>query len=197
MKTDMKGFLRLIGILSLVVTLFGCGPFASTVVQLNRENYVPKINATQYSQYHGKRLLLSTIIDESKNTSNLAYYNPQRTVGYSLYYSTNSMPQPVVSYFWYMLQKAFEQAGIQIEEYGRLHDTELALVFTSLTDEEIRFTARLARLGQFGYQKHYIVTVPPTDSKHLKFLEQRAYGMVDAIVTTILNDPDFQRAFSS
>lgn len=197
MKADMKGFLRFIGIMSLAVTLFGCGPFASTVVQLNRENYVPKIDATQYSQYQGKRLLLSTIIDESKNTENLAYYNPQRTVGYALNYSAATMPQPVVSYFWYMLQKAFERAGLQIDEYGKQYDAELSLVFTSLTDEEIRFSVRMVKLSQYGYQKDYVVTMAPTDSMDPKVLEQRAYGMVDAIVTTILNDPEFQKAFTT
>jgi hypothetical protein len=37
--------------------------------------------------------------------------------------------------------------------------------------------------------------MPEAQSKDHAVLEQRAYGMLDSIVRTILNDPDFQKVF--
>jgi hypothetical protein len=142
----------------------------------------------------GKRILLSTIIDNSKNTTNLFYYNPKQTVGYELYYSSSSAMQPVVSYFWYSLKKAFECVGIRIEEYGLAYDAELSLTFTSLTDEEIKFTAVLIKMGKWLYTRDYVVSMPKVQTDENSILEQRAYGMLDSIATTILNDQNFQKA---
>ena len=108
----------------------GCGPYATNIVDLNRDKYVCKINPAQFNNFQGKRILLSTIIDESKNTTNLGYYNPDKTIGYRLSYSESSVQQPVVSYFWYALKKGFECAGIRIFSYG-LYDAELSLIFKS------------------------------------------------------------------
>jgi hypothetical protein len=195
----IKASLRMIavaGLLPAVLVMTGCGPYTSTVVQLNREKYLCRNDPNQFSPYQGKRILLSTITDESKNTSNLAYYNPERTVGYQLFYSSqHQMPQPVVSYFWYALQKGFECGGVRIEEHGRIYDAELSLALKSLTDEEIRFQASLTRKTALVLEKEYVVTMPKVQAIETKVLEDRAYRMLDAIVARILNDQDFQKAF--
>lgn len=184
------------GLLLTVLLLIGCGPYTSTVVQLNREKYVCQNDPTQFSAFQGKRILLMNITDESKNTSNLAYYNPEKTVGYQLFYSSqHQMPQPVVSYFWYALQKGFECVGVRIEEHGRIYDAELSLVFRSLTDEEVRFQAFLVRKAVSVLEKEYVVTMPKVQLVNKSVLENRAYRMLDAIVATILSDPDFKKAF--
>jgi hypothetical protein len=172
----------------------GCGPYATNIVDLNRDKYVCKINPAQFNNFQGKRFLLSTIIDESKNTTNLGYYNPDKTIGYRLSYSESSVQQPVVSYFWYALKKGFECAGIRIFSYG-LYDAELSLIFKSLTDEEIKFTMIVTKIGKLIYQHDYVIKMPEAQSKDHAVLEQRAYGMLDSIVRTILDDPDFQKAF--
>ena len=172
----------------------GCGPYATNIVDLNRDRYVCKINPAQFNNFQGKRILLSTIIDESKNTTNMGYYNPDQTIGYRLFYTKNSMQQPVVSYFWYALKKGFECAGIRIFSYG-LYDAELSLIFKSLTDEEIKFTMIVTKIGKLIYQHDYVIKMPEAQSKDHAVLEQRAYGMLDSIVRTILDDPDFQKAF--
>jgi len=172
----------------------GCGPYATNIVDLNRDKYVCKINPAQFNNFQGKRFLLSTIIDESKNTTNLGYYNPDKTIGYRLSYSESSVQQPVVSYFWYALKKGFECAGIRIFSYG-LYDAELSLIFKSLTDEEIKFTMIVTKTGKLIYQHDYLIKMPEAQSKDHAVLEQRAYGMLDSIVRTILDDPDFQKAF--
>jgi len=173
----------------------GCGPYTNNIVDLNRDRYVCKIDPAQFNNFQGKRILLSTIIDESKNTSNMGYYNPEKMIGYRLYSGENTLQQPVVTYFWYSLKKGFECAGIRIEEHGLVYDAELSLIFKSLTDEEIKFTMLLTKAGKIMYQQDYVVKMPEAQSKDHAVLEQRAYGMLDSIVKTILNDPDFQKAF--
>lgn len=175
--------------------MIGCGPVPATLVNLNRERYVCKIDPSKFSQYQGKRILLSTIIDESKNTSNLYFYNPEQTIGYQLYYSSRSMQQPVVSYFWYALQKAFECGGIRIEERGPIYDAELSLVFKSLLEMK-KYNSLLTKKGSLLYSKRYEIRMPEVGTRNVDILEQRAYGMLDSIVTTILSDPDFQNAIA-
>jgi hypothetical protein len=201
--------------------LWGCAPATSVVkvIDLNRERYVCKIDPAQFSDYKGKQFLLSSIEDMSKNTDNLYYYNPQRTIGYKLNYDYHSMQQPVVSFFWYALKKGFECTGLKIEESGPGFDGELYLTFNSLTDEEIQFHADFRKGLEGSMSKNYVVTTPKVDIGEIraqkqfvlnpdpekpapspisedtaKRLELRAYGMLDSIVTTILNDPDFKKA---
>jgi len=182
----------------MIFMLIGCAtPYPSKLVQLNRERYVCKVDTASYSKLQGKRILLSTIIDKSKNTTNLFYYNPKQTIGYEMYYSSYSQMQPVVSYFWYSLKKAFECAGIKVEEYGLAYDAELSLTFSSLTDEEIKFTAVLLKIGKWLYTRDYLVTMPEVQTDENSILEQRAYGMLDSIVTAILSDLNFQKALLS
>ena len=179
-----------------IVIVCSCGPTTSTVVKLNREKYDCKINADQFIKFKGKQILLASIEDKSTNTSNLAYYNPERTVGYQLFYSSaNSWSQPVVSYFWYALQKGFECAGVKIEESGPIYNAELNITLNSLTDEEIKFRLLLTSTGRLVYQKDYVVSMPKVETNEQAVLEQRAYRMLDSIVITILSDPDFQKAF--
>lgn len=186
----------ILGLLVISFMFVGCATSnPDKMVQLNRTEYMCKINPAPYSKLQGKRILLSTIIDNSKNTKLFNYYNPQMTIGYELYYSSRSNMQPVTSYFWYALKKAFECAGLRIEEYGPVYDAELTLTFTSLTDEEIQFTALLTKTGKLSYTKEYVVSMPKVQTHESSILKQRAYGMLDSIVVTMLNDPDFQKCF--
>jgi hypothetical protein len=166
-------------------------------VELDPKRYVCKIDPVQFSKFHGKRILLSSIIDESRNASAFNYYNPDGTITYKLYNSSSSpILQLVIQYFWYGLQKGFDCAGVKIEApESTAYDAELSLTFNSLTDEEIRFKAILTKAGKLTYRKDYVINIPEVNTTEKAIFEQRAYGMLDSIVTTILNDPDFQKAF--
>lgn len=180
----------------IMISLAACGPLmVNTVVPLSRESYVPQINPEDYKLMRGKRVLFHGITDQSRNTSNFAYYNPGRTVGYELYYTlpNEGMPQPLISFFWYALKKGFEQAGIIIEDTSPIYDVELLLVFRSLTDREIQFDAQVRRAEKPVYEKSYAVKSPEVATADSAVLEKRAYGMMDAMVKTILGDPDFQK----
>ncbi len=143
----------------LAATLYGCGPLTSTTVTLNREVYFSQIQPAEFACLKGKRILLGTITDQSSNTTNLNYFNPEKTVGYRLYYTSpqNSMAQPVVSFLWYTLKKGFEQAGVVVVEDGPLYDAEVYMTLQSVTDEEIRFNALVTMKGAELYKKDYAV----------------------------------------
>jgi hypothetical protein len=181
----------------IVIFIVGCGPTANTIVQLGRQKYISHINPEDYKTVQGKRILFSSIIDKSTNTENLGYFNPERTVGYQLFYGLpdQGMPQPVVSFFWYALKKGFDHAGIIIEESSPIYDAELTMTFRSVTDREINFDVIFSRLGGLFYQKNYSVKNPNGQTTDKSVLEQRAYSMIDSMVKTILDDPDFKKMF--
>ena len=180
----------------IIIFIVGCAPMANTVVELNRERYSPNINLENYKFYSGKTILFSSIIDKS-GTPNLAYYNPDKTVGYWFFYtSSSSMNQPVISFFWYALQKGFEKAGLNIVTAGPVYDAELTIIFTSLTDKEIQFDTLGTKMGTLLYKKHCIVSTPDVQTTDTTVLEKRAYDMIDSMVKTILDDPNFKKMFS-
>jgi hypothetical protein len=181
----------------IITFIVGCGPIANQIVMLSRDNYVSKINPDDYKVFQGKRILFHSIIDKSTNTSNLAYYNPERTVGYGLYYKSpgDGWAQPVVSFFWYALKKGFDHAGIIMEESSPIYDAELTITFRSVTDREINFDVIFTKTGKLYYQKNYSVKSPDVQTINNAVLEERAYGMLDSMVKAILDDPDFKNMF--
>lgn len=182
----------------IVFFIIGCGPVVNTTVMLGRDNYVSKIKPEDYKVLQGKRILFHSIIDQSTNTSNLAYYNPEKTIGYKLYYKApgEGMSQPVVSFFWYALKKGFDHTGIIIEESSPIYDAELIMTFRSVTDREIIFDVLFTQMGRKLYTKTYSVKSPNIPTEDVSVLEQNAYDMIDSIVKTILDDPDFKKMFS-
>jgi hypothetical protein len=195
MKSTSRETIFILCLLVIIFTIMGCvTPYPNKLVQLNRERYVCKADPAQFNKLQGKRILLSTIIDNSKNTTNLFYYNPKQTVGYELYYSSSSAMQPVVSYFWYSLKKAFECVGIRIEEYGLAYDAELSLTFTSLTDEEIKFTAVLIKMGKWLYTRDYVVSMPKVQTDENSILEQRQLPL-RFLMTKIFKKPSWIMLF--
>ena len=106
------------------------------------------------------------------------------------------MSQPVVSFFWYALKKGFDHAGIIIEESSPIYDAELIMTFRSVTDREIIFDVLFTQMGRKLYTKTYSVKSPNVPTEDVSVLEQNAYGMIDSMVKTILDDPDFKKIFS-
>jgi hypothetical protein len=181
----------------IIISIVGCLPMADKNIQLGREKYVSQMSPENYKMVRGKRILFSSIEDKSGNTHNLRYFNPERTVVYQLSYKApgEGMAQPVVSFFWYALKKGFDQAGIIIEESSPIYDAQLTMTFRSVTDREINFDVIFTRLGGLIYEKNYSVRTPNRQIADKSILEQRAYSMIDSMVKTILDDPDFNKMF--
>ncbi len=193
MRKSELGAIMTIVCLGIIFALsWGCAaPRIVKTVELSTDVYACKLDPASFSPYQGKHVLMSSIRNKSRNTTALFYFDSERTVGYRSYFPASTEPQPVEVYFWYGLQKAFGCAGIRIEGQGTGHDAELSLTFHSLTDVEIIFTADLTKADKYTYSREYTVRMPPADEGRHGTPEQRAYGMLDAIVSTMLKDPEF------
>jgi len=127
----------------------------------------------------------------------LAYYSPDRAVGYQLFYTSSStINQPVVSFFWYALQKGFERAGIVITPGDPIYDAEMTIILRSVSDREIDFDVLCTKMGKRLYKHTYSVKSHGAPTNDVAVLEKRAYEMIDAMVKTILDDPDFKKILS-
>lgn len=191
---SFRGYLIAYMLMTLLIT--ACAPVTNTVVTLSRDRYTPKLNLDDYKIYNDKTILLSSIEDKS-GTPNMWYYNPDKTVGYQLFYaSSSSINQPVVSFFWYALQKGFEHTRINIVTTGPVYNIELSITFTSLSDKEVQFDVVASKRGRLLYNRHHIVRTQDMQTTDTTVLENRAYEMIDAMVKAILDDPEFRKIFA-
>lgn len=189
---------KAISVCVIMILIAACGPSTSQVVVLNRDDYASQIDPARYPQYKGKIIMLNSIVENSKNTSNFAYYNPEKTFGHSLFYSTpgRNLPQPLASYLWYVLQKGFGSAGIKIVADETSFDAEMTITINSITDEEVKFDVLTIGNNSLKTQKSYVTTMPKAPSLESPVLEKRAYKMHDKMIEAILDDPDMQKVIA-
>jgi hypothetical protein len=198
MKRDASFFILSTLILSSLL-LFSClAPPTGIIVKVNRENYQPRIKPSVYDEYKGRIMLFDSIDIEAPNVENLYYLSEDKTIGYTLLYTAERMPQPVVSFFWYALQKAFTDIGINVKEDLLIKNApQIHLNILYLTDQNAKFKLSLLRNKHLLMQKEISVSnkFPPT--KNISELEKRSYEFIDLIAEAILSDPDFKREFFS
>jgi hypothetical protein len=179
--------------------LFACsGHIAEFYVKVYRSNYQTGLDQAKYAEYKGQRISFYTIGIAADNVSTFNYYSNDGQIGYQLFFSPDKPWQPLSSFFWYSLQKAFENVGIEITPHGPIVDVpEFVLRFKSLTDQEAKFDIKLSRNKNLLFEKTLFVSqkLPPT--RDVAELEKRSYTLFDLIAEAILNDPDFKREVSS
>ncbi len=181
-----------------VLLLLSCTPMAGTIVQVSRDRYMPSMILPELAEYRGQTMIFDSIVVESKDVHNFYYFSPDREIGYVLLYSPQHMQQPVASFYWYALQKAFLNAGIKVKEGGPLKNApELRLSINSLTDQDAELTVSLSRNGVLLVQKNIKVSMPMPPTKDIPELEKRSYLFLDKIAVTVLTDPDIKREFFS
>ncbi len=167
-------------------------------VPVSRDQYQPLLEPSKFAEYRGQIIIFDSIDIDARDVTNFYYLNDDKTVGYTLFYTSDGIQQPVVSFFWYALQKSFINIGIDIKEGGIIKNAaRLNLKIIALTDQEAKFILSLLRNGLLLMQKEIIVSkkFPPT--KEIPELKKRAYEFIDLIAETILSDPDFKREFFS
>lgn len=195
----MKIMVYLLILSSLI--LFGCSmaPNNALVVEISRKRYSPRIDQSKHSEYAGQTMIFDSVeVSEDPNITNFYYLSPDKTIGYTLFYSERSMQQPVASFFWYTMEKTFQSLGMTITAETILKNVpQLHLKILTLTDQDAKFHVSLSRNGLLLMQKEISVSqeLPPT--KDSQELERRQYTYLDLMVDTILSDPDFKRAFFS
>jgi hypothetical protein len=167
-------------------------------VPVSRDQYQPLLDKSKYAEYRGQKMIFDSIDIEAPDVTNFYYLSEDKTAGYTLFYKSDGIQQPVVSFFWYALQKVFVDIGIDVREVGLIKNAaQVNLKIMSLTDQEAKFIVSLSRNGYLIMQKEIIASqkLPPT--KDLSELKKRAYAFIDLIAETILSDPDFKREFFS
>lgn len=195
MKRKMKIFILF------TLIMFSCSfppPEGVINVRVSRDQYQPLLESSKFAEYRGQIIFFDSIDIAAPDVTNFYYLNEDKTVGYTLFYTSDGIQQPVVSFFWYALQKVFENIGIDVRERGPIKNAaQLNLKIIALTDQEAKFIVSLSRNGLLLMQKEIIASkkFPPTkDDSELK---KRAYEFIDLIAETILSDPDFKREFFS
>ncbi len=169
--------------------LAGCR--RGTYVWVKPEGYSPQL-APFVPVYKGREVFLSSFTNAAADTSTWYYYSKDRGVTYEGSPSLHG-------YLWRCFAKAFESLGATVHDAAPEREgpapPELRLTFSSWTDEELRFQVTLVSPGLPAFEKDYTVLWergPATDPAQL---EQQAYRMVDAAVTSVLADPAFQAPF--
>jgi hypothetical protein len=180
----MKGICLL---LAVCVLLFSGCATSSVYVDISYDRYSPQFQAEKYSAYKGKYLFLSTFDNNAKNTSVFYYFSPDSKRKYGEY--------AIASYYWYCFEKAFNKIGMTVYKETAPSDIpEFIFKFDHLTDQKISYSITVKKRMNVVFQKKYEVTMPAPESEDKQFLENRAYEMVDSIITNILNDPGFAAA---
>lgn len=163
-------------------------------VNLHVNDYSPKIDAAKYHQFSGKKMCMSNIRNDARDTSNFGYYSKDLKVQYLLSNKANTPIQFVQSFFWYAYQKSFMQAGLDTSADCSAENTpELWIIFQSLNDEELQLKITILKNRVTLYEKDLFVQAPPATSRDIRELQKRAYDMIDLTVTKILDDPGFQQ----
>lgn len=176
-----------------------CAPMGVITVQVSRDHYKPQLEQSKYTEYKGQWLSFDSIdVSEDPNITNFYYLSSDKTIGYTLYYTLDKMPQPVASFFWYAFQKTFEDVGIVVKEETPLKNIpQLNLKILTLTDQEAKFRVRLLRNSVLLLEKEIIAEQKYPPTKDISELEKRQYTFIDSMANAILNDPDFKREFFS
>lgn len=204
MKRGLKPIVYLVCCMATLL-MIGCAA-GGTKITIKHDTYKPGFRSSDIGR-KGKTVIMSNFINQAANTTSWAYHSADKKVTYEA-------TERLESYLWYCFQKAFQHAGLKVQEqsYG-YHPywwgpgpapprpqagrgvTEFQLVLKSMTDQESNFQILLFKNGETKFQKDYTVKMPPVSTENVTELENRAYRMVDQMVTTVFRDREFQKAF--
>jgi hypothetical protein len=171
--------------LSLMVSAFGCS--RGLYVYVQQDKYTPQLHEN-LNVYKGTAVFLNSFENRAQNTSMFYYYSPDFGVTYEGSPSLHS-------YVWYCFKKAFTSLGMRVYEADPPADVpEIRLVFTTLTDREFKFEVTVLKDGQEVFKNTYAIAAPAPEDMRPEALEERAYRMIDAAVSSILFDQKFQQS---
>jgi hypothetical protein len=167
-------------------------------VPVSRDQYQPLLDQSKYAEYRGQKMIFDSIDIEAPEVTNFYYLSEDKKVGYTLFYKSDGIQQPVVSFFWYVLQKVFQDIGIDVREELVIKNVpKLDLKIMSLTDQDAKFILTLSRNGILLVQKEIIVSQKLPSTTDVPELKKRSFLFIDRIAEAILSDPDFKREFFS
>ncbi len=170
---------------ALLASAAGCGRGGYVYVQ--QDKYTPQLHQN-LNVYKGTAVYLAGFTNRAGNTTTFYSYSPDRSVYYEGSPSLHS-------YLWYCFFKAFTKLGMKVHEENPPADVpEIQLTVTSLSDRDFKFQVTVLKGKQEVYKNSYAIAAPqPTDRRPVA-LEERAYRMVDAAVSSLLFDQKFQQS---
>ncbi len=153
-------------------------------IYVRQDVYVPHLRGA-YAHYRGRSVSLE-VSNQAGNTTTFYYYNPEGSLSYE------GAPS-LMSYFWYCLDKAFRKAGLKVyAENPPAGTPAMTITLLSVTDREFKFEVAVTGRGK-PYAKTIDLKVTAPKGTDSKYLEKRAYGMVDLMAEKILADPGVAR----
>lgn len=182
---------RLYVIMTLLITmLFGCAS-SSLKVDLTYEKYTPRFQLDKYSAFKDKRIFMSPFINYSSNASRYYYYSSDFKIQYG-------RDVVIEDYYWYCFRKAFNNIGmITYHDVADASYPVFIFEIDYLTDQKIIYEVIVSKRSKIFYQKQFAITMPVPEQKEKQYLEDRAYLMVDNIITNVLNDQNFYLALTA
>ena len=181
-----KAIIVLLG-LSLLAAVSGCK--RGTYVYVQQDKYAPQLHAN-LNVYKGTTVFLNNFSNQASNTSSFYYYSPDYGVTYE------SSPS-LQSYLWGCFQKALVGLGMtvhSVDDSPAPGVPEIQMTFNSLTDQEFKFQVTVLKNKQEVYKNSYAIAAPPSNDTRAIALEERAYRMVDAAISSMLFDQKFQQS---
>jgi len=170
-------------------TIMGC---AGVGVNVPLNNYKPMFT-DDYSVYKGKRVYLMNFDNQANDTTMWAYSSPDKKFSYS----DNNLLQ---SYYWYAFENAFAKLGMLVSKIDNPDVTAPAMWVTllSITDVNYNVSVTVQQRGVTAFTEKYTIPEPPLAEKDRNptALEERAYKMMNKLISTILKDPGFQKALT-
>lgn len=154
-------------------------------------SYSPAFTA-DLGEYKGKRVYLMNFDNQARDTTNFAYFSPDK----AFVYSGDSL---IHNYFWYAFEKAFVGLGMTVSNDDKPDLTAPAMWLTlkSVTDDKYEVDVKLNKWEYLVFRKMYTVTgdqVPETN-RTKEILEKRAYRMTNQLIQAVLTDPAFKEIF--
>jgi hypothetical protein len=160
---------------------------SSIKVDLSSQKYTPKFQTDKYSALKNKNMFLSSMTNNAKDTTVFYYFSPDFKIRYG--------KEALSSYFWYCFAKAFNRVGIVTYKDTAPSDIpEFTFEFDYLTDQKINCQVTVLKRYNVAYQRKFEIIMPAPESQEISYLEDRAYKMIDNIVTNILDDQNFVTA---
>jgi hypothetical protein len=157
-----------------------------------------------YSVYKGKRVYLINFNNKATDTSIWYYYSLDKKFSYSkpLDFYPKDRKWGVTdndanhNHFWYAFRDAFTRAGMLVSDEDKPDITAPVMWVTLLSITDVNYHVMVTVEKSGGtVTKDYNIQEPPLAEKDRNpaVLEERAYKMTNKLISTILEDPAFQK----
>jgi hypothetical protein len=176
-------------VLACALACVPASPARAENVKLSVDKYSPDLPDAVVQRYKGVHLYLKEFSNEAENTGLWSYRSTDKKVYIKTSHNLNS-------FLWRCFEKAAIKAGTIVyrDSSAAPEVPALEIVFTSWTLERFVANVSLMKNGKKVYQKQRDLQLPARSGPAMAS-DQVAYAGIDAIISQILMEPEFQAAF--